>query len=259
MNIPEAMNQNSAGRLLAILSLFRNGHAVSDQLIPVFGGESDSVFKKNQSALKALFLLHTLYQEFLEDMRNAEISVQQREVLLRGLINLPQSIYPDGVNTGFRAVPDAEMALLEVCATVIHQEAPLQKSDIDKIRESVASLRNFIDDAEISSSLRTVLLDLIRITEDAISRYNIYGARGLRNAYKSMLSEAIVVYSASKSSGTSEAPKEKTVWVSINNHLDTINRIATTLMKYKPLLEWSAALLFNLPPPQPTIEHGKND
>ena len=248
MALPEPAYQNSAGRLLAILKELPNGQSILDIVPKLFGTTGKTSEENQQACLVGLMDIHGLYIEFRQDMLDAEINEQQRKVLLSGLESIQQSIYPIQLNAGFRAPTEAEKSLLEVAATIISQEPSLQKDDIVTIRESIVSLRALVEGAETSSGIRKVLLDLIRLSEDAISRFNIHGARGLRKAFKAMLAEAAEAYGMASGDVEREELKRSGAWVVIMNHLKTFDAVASKLLKYKPLLEKVSQLLLGGPP-----------
>ena len=248
MVTPESAYQNSAGRLLAILNTLPNGQPYLDVIPKMFGTTGTTQEEVLQACLTGLMEIHKLYLAFRQDMFDADISEQQRKVILSGLVNLQQSIYPTSMGAGFRRPTDAEKSLLEVAATIIPQEAKLQKDDIEKIRESITSLRLLVEDAEISPTIRKVLLELIRISEDAISRFNIHGARGLRKAFKEMLGEAAEIYGLT-GEGEREALKKSGAWASIVKNLKVFDEVGARLLKYKPMLENASRLLLGGPGP----------
>ena len=248
MALPEPAYQNSAGRLLAILNASPAGQSYLDFIPKLFDGIPGKTLEENQQAcLSGLMEIHKLYLEFRQDMFDAEISEQQRKVVLSGLASLQQSIYPVQLNSGYRAPTEAEKSLLEVAATIIPQEAELQRDDIEKIRESVTALRALVEDAKIPPTIRKVLLDLIRISENAISRYNIHGARGLRKAFKEMLAEAAMSYGLASGEGEREVLKKSGAWAAMVRTLKAFDETASRLLKYKPLLESASQLLLGGP------------
>ncbi len=247
MALPEPIYQNSAGRLLAILNALPGGQIILDVIPALFEVTSTTQQDKQQACLAGLMEIHKLYLEFRQDMLDAHIPDQQRTVLLSGLTSLQLSIYPIQLNAGFRSPTDAEKSLLEVCATIISQEPPLLDDDINAIRTSIKSLRELVDGAQISPTLRKVLLELIRISEDAISRFNIHGARGLKKAFKAMLAEAAEAYGLASGEGDREELKKSRTWTAIFSHLNVIDGVASRLLKYKPLLEKASQLLLGGP------------
>ena len=121
-----------------------------------------------------------------------------------------------------------------MAATMIPQEAVLLKEDIEKIRESIVSLRRLVDDGSLPLELRQVLLDLIRLSEDAISHYTIRGALGLRKAFKAMLGEVGEFY-AFKSDEDKQILTKSSGWKAVWKHMKTFGdftlRVAPTAIE----------------------------
>jgi hypothetical protein len=241
--VPKPAHQNSAGRLLAVLNASPAGQTYLDFIPRLFDSAETSADAKRPVCLTGLVEIHNLYLEFLQDMNNPQLSDELREVILSGLINLKHSIYAHDLNAGYRAPTDAEKSLLAVAATIISKEAELEKDDIEKIRESITALRALVENADIEPQIRTVLLDLIRISENAISRFNIHGARGFKRAFKIMLGEVMDIYGMASVEGEREALKDSDAWAAIVKHLRTFDEISSRLLKYKPLLENVSQLL----------------
>lgn len=184
-----------------------------------------------------------MYIEFRQDMLEASISEKQRDVMLHGLANLVQSLYPINFQSTIRKITDAELSLLKVCATFLIEDEPVTKDDIARIRDSIAELRDQVEDSNISPTLRKALLEIIRLSEDAISRFNIHGARGLRRAFKGMLADAAEVYGMTDIDNGRETLKKSSAWAAIIKHLRTVDEIAAKLLKYKPLLDSASQFL----------------
>jgi len=247
MPIPEPQYRNSAGRLLAFIGSIPANNSLLETLPPLIGQTPKSNQEKQQLGLMALMELHKVYLEFRQDMMDADINEKQREVLLKGLGSIEQSIYPMQLNGGMRQVTEAEISLLNVCATVIPEDGQVTKDDIEKIRESIAELRKVVEIGDISPTLRKALLELIRLSEESISRFNIHGARGLKKAFKAMLAESAELYGMTASNADAEPIRNSPIWATIVNHLKLFDSIASRLMKYKPLLEAGAQILIGGP------------
>lgn len=253
MSIPAPEHQNSAGRLLSILIAIPEGKQLLETLPPLFGFEATNMQQKQQAALVALMELHKIYIEFRQDMIDANISEKQRNVMLGGLETLVQTIYPVNLQGGTRKITAAEVSLLRVCATFISEDEAVTKDDIAKIRDSIDELRDEVEDSDISPSLRKILLEIIRLSEDAISRYNIHGARGLRKAFKMMLADAAELYGMTDQNADRQSLIKTPAWTAIINHLKIYDDIASRLLKYKPLLTYVSQILIgsSTPPSQP--------
>ena len=245
MSLNEPEYENSAGRLLALLTSIPNGRSLLDEVPKLLEVKPSSEQHKQQMALRYLMDMHHLYLEFQQDMIDAEINEQQRGVLLAGLSGVQSSLYPVQLNAGYRAINDAEISLLKVCATFIDQEGRISDDDVTLIRDSIDQLRKQVEEGNISNTLRKALLELIRLSEDAISRHKIYGARGLKKTFKLMLADAAELYGVTGNQDHQEELIKSNTWKLIVKHLKLLDSVASKLLKYKPLL--SGASKFLLP------------
>lgn len=238
MPLPDPPYQNSAGRLLGILRALKRGGSALGNLNAIAEKGAVSPAEQMAAAFSLLNAFQIAYVDFLRELQDHDMDNDQRELLLQGLAGLADAIYPRNLEAGFRAVTVPEEALLELCASkLLPQEIDLQESYVELIRKSIASLRTHVNDAKISPTLRKVLLELIRLSEDAISRYNIHGARGLKKAFKAMLGETIELYGSASDKKGREALQESAPFKAITKHLHLFDGIAARLQKYKPLLE----------------------
>lgn len=247
MILPEPVYRNSAGRLLAILSAIPNGQLILDVVPRLFGNSSTVNEEKQKACLAGLIEINNLYLEFRKDITEVSVNEQQRDVILSGLASIQQSIYPINLHSGFRALTEAEKSLLAVAATIIPQEDSLQENDIKAVRDAIASLRNLVEKGDFPKALRNALLELIRLSEDAISRFNIRGARGFKKAFKAMLGEVAEAYALASGAGESQEIKKSTAWTAILKLLTTIDAVASKLLKYKPILDQATNFLLSGP------------
>ena len=237
MNKTNPKYENSAGRLLAILESLQQNQPAAQQLIPIMFGKPAPSNEKEISieGVKAVTELHILYANFLQDLANADMGDEERAVLEKGLSSLQSLMYPMALNQGLRLVSEAEKALLEVCATRLPKENKIDETDINKIQESIQALNAEINELPTESTLRKILLELSRLSEDSINRFNIYGSKGLKKAFKGMLAEVAEVYLQDEED---EAKiKESPAWGKVVEHLKLFDSIAAKAMKYRPLLE----------------------
>ena len=235
---------NSAGRLLAVLDSLEHNKPFSDQLAVIILGRSAIKNEKDKllQGLKAVGELHKLYVTFLEDLDNTNMTEDERSVLINGLASLYEIIYPNPakITGNIRRITDAEKALLEVCATRIENESVITEEDLSKIRQSIDGLRESATSLPKHSVLREVILELARLSDDAVNRFNIYGARGLKYAFKNMLAEVAEVYMHEE---TKEELKDNTTWDKAVKHIKLVDAIAGKVMKYQPLLEQMSGYL----------------
>jgi hypothetical protein len=241
--IPPPLYENSAGRLLAILDALstRNstekGLQFAELLVKVFYAppyQPSDPSERSEAAYFALSFLHEIYRGVCEDVvSDPHIKKDTRAVLQRSIVKLRETIFPRNIEAHYRPPADTERSILELCATEFMREDRIGSDDLEKIREAIVGLRVVVDTADISPTLRKSLLELIRLSEDAISRYNIHGARGLRKVFKSMMGEAAEIWQ--------ELPPEEKqrndIWQPIRKLLKVVDNAAAAAMKYKPLLE----------------------
>ena len=147
-------HQNSAGRLLAILKAIPDGKRLIDVIPELQGVKTNASHEKQQIVLVFLMEVHEVYLEFLQDMLNAKIKDTQRDALLSGLQSLQETLYPIQLNNPLRKPTEAEISLLQVCATFIDEESPITDDDIEAIRKSISELRGLVESGTISPTLK---------------------------------------------------------------------------------------------------------
>jgi hypothetical protein len=234
---------NSAGRLLAILENIKANQQYVIQLGPLFFGEQPTkdAAQKSLLCIKSLSQLHSIYAEFIKDLSDADIPDEEKNVLIKGTSSLVTMMYPVSAEQNMRAVSEAEKALLEVCATRLPKENIIEPDDLEQILQSIVGLKQCVSELTAGSILKTILLELIRLSEDAINRFNIYGAKGLKKAFKSMLAEVAEIY-LQDDEDVSEI-KDTSSWKKATEHLKKFDVVAAKVMKYKPLIEKASGFL----------------
>jgi hypothetical protein len=228
---------NSAGRLLAVLESIKPNQQYIVQLGSLFFDEKPTKDPAQLALLsiKSLSQLHTIYAEFIQDLSDADIPDEEKNVLIKGTASLATMMYPNTAHTNMRAVNEAEKALLEVCATRLPKENIIEPDDLELIFQSISELKQCVSELKSGSILKTILLELIRLSEDAINRFNIYGAKGLKKAFKNMLAEVAEIY-LQDDEDLSEI-KDSNSWKKASEHLKKFDSVAAKAMKYKPLIE----------------------
>lgn len=245
MPIPEPKYPNSAGRLLAVLTLVDPRTTVAANLAPLLLNETindpNDIKEVSRQGIRAVSELHLLYSQFLQDMAEVDIGDEQRSVLLNGLGSLGERIYPLQVNVNSGAISPAEKSLLEVCATVLPKEGTPDPSDIESIRESILELQQLVESSDLPNELRIVILECLRLSQDSITRFNIHGVRGLHAAFKGMLAEVAALH-FSISDEEKQRIQKTEAWEVLTRHLKNFDAVASKLLKYKPLLEGISSL-----------------
>jgi|GEM_PF-2429914 len=94
MPLKEPEYQNSAGRLLALLTSIKKSQPLIEEVPKLLGEKVSEPQQKQQLTLSFLMDMHRVYLEFRQDMFDADVNDQQRDVLLSGLSSIQQSLYP---------------------------------------------------------------------------------------------------------------------------------------------------------------------
>ena len=230
--LPKPKYENSAGRLLTILQVGRNGKACLHAIPKSLGVELPHANSNDESAqvvYEFFSEVHRLYHEFLKDMEG--VDGPEKDVLLNGLAGLPKHMSPLQLNGACSVLSEAEASLLEVCAAKLSTEETLTEDDIARIRSCIDELRRVIDESRISRTLEKALLDLCRIAEDAISRYEIRGAKGVRDGRVSMVGELMLIYRDQNKDSISD----EVWWQKAVNLAHVLDLVVTRLCKYKSI------------------------
>jgi hypothetical protein len=238
----EVKYQNSAGRLLALLKQLKPNQPFVNQLAPLLLNKDVANDHKSKSSLglQCIFSLHQMYAQFIEDIENSEMSEEEKAVYMKGLNSLATIVFPTNFDKGVRQISEAETALLEVCATRIKKEAVLDKNDIEIIRSLISELKGEIESLPKKDPLKIILNELIRLCEDAINRFHIHGADGLKKAFKGMLAEVAEIEFHSDIDTKEVKKSEK--WTKTVNLIKKVDEVAAKTLKYKPLLESGSKL-----------------
>lgn len=182
-----------------------------------------------------------MYHQFKEDFETAKLNDDQRNFINNCLLKIDEIIYTPAANAAVRAMTDGEKAGLEFCATSFEKEDKLAENDIEAIRLGIQELQRQVEGADVSPTLKKILMELIRLSEDAIARFNIHGARGLKKAFKGMVAELSEIYCID--SKEREDIISSPTWKKIQTHILRFDVIAGRLMKYKPMIEKGLPLL----------------
>ena len=82
MNNIDVKYSNSAGRLLAVLDSLVDKKPLAQQIIPLLLGETTPAENKvvSSKGVKAIGELHRMYSDFLEDLENSDIPIEEKEL-----------------------------------------------------------------------------------------------------------------------------------------------------------------------------------
>ena len=248
------MKRNSASRLANSLRALEQGgrfdHVISEKLAHT-NVKSIPEEEKTPIAYSGLAVLQDLYEKFLADMRNEFPDKAQAHSLLEGLQPLRKVIYPTQLTKHVTPLGQSINALLDLCSLGLPDENEIPTTELDQIREGLQSLRQLA--AKVKPAIRKPLLELIRICEEAVSTYEIRGAKGLREALKRMWGEMSEIWGVPESPDD-ESPDVETVWTTVKPLLILVDKICSKALQYRPLIEYVMPKLLTGPgPEQPTV------
>ena len=235
---------NSAGRLLVLLQALQSRNTYFDIVSTFYGANAQASNDfKAKAYLSFMALVGAAFDEFIHDVETSpKIPDGTRPVIKDGLANLVGRAYPIQPNSAPPPMPEAEIALLRMAGSMLEIEAEMDQSDADCIRESIDSLRKALEDSDLSKNARTALLEMVRLSRNALDHYTIHGARGFKDAFKKMLADLMAVY-LEEGKEVSKEPWWKTAIA----HVKIVDSVAGRLLKYKPLLE-NVGILFLVSP-----------
>lgn len=230
---------NSAGRLLCLLKMLPSQSSYFDTIVQFYGFKANAPAEtKGRAYLDFMALIGRAFDEFIVDVETSTaIPDVTRGIIKEGLSDLINCAYPTSPNNSARKLQDAEVALLRMAASMLAVEPPLNKDDIQEIRKSIDELQKLLEDSNLKTSARTAILELMRLSRNAIDYYAIHGAKGFRAAFKKMLADLMEIYLHEGREATKE-----TWWTKAVDHLRKIDAVASKLLKYKPLLEGAQKL-----------------
>ena len=238
---PEAPEfNNSAGRLLSLLRLLQSNEPYIDAIVKLYGQPKKSPNEvKGRTYIAFMSIVGKTFDEFIVDVETSpKIPDGTRAVIKEGLGELIGCAFPAANHAAPRALQEAEVALLRMAGSMLDVEDVLNESDAETIRASMEELRQELENSDLKKSARTALLELVRLSRNAIDYYTIHGARGFKDAFKKMLSELMEVYLDEGGDVT------KTIWWGkAVNHAKIIDVVAAKILQYKPLLK-NAAQIF---------------
>lgn len=233
---------NSAGRLLNLLEQLEGKTVVPHLLVATRKVNPGAVKAMPKiESIKAISELHNVYFKFVEDLENSSLTEEQQAEFTKGLNSLSDIACPTALNQTFRKLSEPERALLRVVATLLKKENVIDNDEFNEIIDKLGELKSLIKSLPNDHILRPMLLELIRLGTDAIDRYDIYGAEGLKKAFKGMLSE-VAELQMKNGEATSEIRKTKE-WEDTISYITLFDKVASKALQYYPVLAGSANLL----------------
>lgn len=237
---PRLEYRNSAGRILRVLQAFRgqNGSRPIPQVAPIFGVKATA--RAVHTAIDALWEDHDqLAQEILQFKDNPD----QYALFKSQLPSIEQSIHSLVIDSGggsiTTSVNNESVVALQFIAATMPKEGEVKEADIDSVRRAIAELRRQVDEAEdLTKTIREWLLELVRMMEDGLSRFEMRGGRGLRKELAAVIGEIVT-----RKSWVQEVKRKETLWEKLIGALDGMTTIANTAQAVGPLIEQAGPYL----------------
>lgn len=237
-NLGKPEFRNSAGRLLFLLKLLQSQESYFGIIAKLYGLPAgiptpESAANISRAFLAFMPLVTHAYEEFLTELSTSE-SIQEatRNIIHNGLSNVTSIVYSTNPASNPPRLSGSDVTVLQLAASMLDSEPELPPDDVQSIRDSLEELRILLEDSDLKPNARNALLELMRLSRNAIDYYSIYGARGFKKAFKKMLAELMELLFHE-----GEAVKNEEWWTKAVNHLRLIDKVASALLKYRPLLE----------------------
>jgi hypothetical protein len=228
---------NSAGRLIRMLEMFNPHDSIMGQIAKFYGlGSDEKLEVRSRCAYLFMSQLTEVYDQFLQELGASDkVPDATKEVVRQGLSRVTELIFPQSLSSAPRQLEDAEKSILRLAATFLDAESELAEDDKQKCRKSIEALQRIIESGDFPPTVRVGLLEVVRLSRNALEQYAIYGSRGFKSAFKKLLAELMELYL--------HEGDQKSWWGQVLEHVRLMDDIAGRLMKYKPLLEGYAPLL----------------
>jgi hypothetical protein len=229
--------RNSAGRFLAALSGMDGSRSYA-RAIPPLIGQSPITSKDYQNCYIGLLALHELYAQLADDL---SLNAQTRGVL-NGLSRVKQTLYPSQLDSVFQPLEESEKSLLGLAAELLPEELPIERGDDEPLREAIRSLHHMAERTAGGPAVRATLLEMTRISDDALGRYKIHGARAFRRAVGDLLGQAMTLRASADENGA-EDQFQAGIWPAVFEVLRQFDLLGSKLLGQKPMLHWAGQWL----------------
>ena len=236
---------NSAGRLIGLLSLIQRGDGYAKLLMGFYELKGPKGKPPTNRQYLMAFVdftakLQNVYAQFVNDVESPNSPIASlRPLIGDGLGALHLTIFPQGWTENIRVPTSAEIAILRHAAELLPDDGDPKQSDVDELRGHIEFLRSLAESADIHPLVKNALLEVARLASNALSEYLIYGPDSFHSAFKRMLGELMEAWLRRGYSETVQQPW----WSQVVRTVMMVDGIASTLGRYAGLAVNSSRLL----------------
>lgn len=218
------------------------------QYVPEKNPDAAKTQEKYRLSMASLLELNSLFDEFLIELQNASLPEETCEHFRQGFVKIPALLNPQNLGSTMEAFPAAELSLLELAASLMTRTGEASESSLQQIEKDIQRLQTIVREAVLDSSIKTILLELIRIAQDAIARYQIHGKNSLKKGFKMMIGELSDVHRLDE---TAQAQfKASEAWDAVMNLIKSTDVAANSVIDDKRAIDYFAPLLVTGPAQQ---------
>lgn len=217
---------NSAARILNILqraSAYQGNNQAFDAWAKLFNIKEQDSIKRNFMVSQSVYLVYNELELASSGLHAINFSKTAYE---SAFAKIQAALSPTYLSSSWSSVlnfitPDV-LTALSFCKEILpDEESEISKDDLSEIQKCVEDLKSSLSQTKIPDRLRTLIVNHIRLIEEAISEYSIVGAKAFRQAGRSALGEMIEVKDEILPAKDSEILKKlDATWKKVNSVAD---------------------------------------
>lgn len=243
------MERISAGRLLKVVKALKHGNPIYvtvGNALAYPALNTHTTPERYQLGNMALREIQVMFEDFVNEIQERYPVEKQKVHILDGMEPLRLCIYPGNLEATYEHLGPGVISYLQMAASGLPEEEAVAADDFKSLREALVNLHELAK--SVKPALRKVLLELIRLAEDAISKFEIRGSVGLNRALKQMWGELAEVWRVGTESDAEEI-QQREAFSAVREFIFKFDAVYAKAVKYVPLLEHVVPLLVNAPMP----------
>lgn len=242
----EVKYNNTAGRLLAILSAFKNKHSPSMKAQVLWQEVLELPDAEDGSGGPERWTIYRSLESIAEDLEQVEEDIRQlrpesTHLFLQDFNSLKHFV-ADAPARGSWANPcidDSALRDLELCARELPEEGTVTQDELNQISEAVNKLFNDVKSSDIDDTLKRWILELLSAIKKSIDNYHIFGAKGLRTTFSMLIGEFTLHSEALKE----VKERDATIFERLGNVFHSVHNVMMKAKQWLPLLKEGAKVL----------------